>query len=138
MLPCIFRIEQAQDPNAAAAANTSAPMVGGTQAQQQQQQSQANIDKIAATHIRNLILKTVAPVLAKTRPLPDVLDEYKQEFGSLGEENNLISQSKAIHFPTCRRCPPHCGLSHPPGKNLLLLLRPSVPARSRAQSVTAG
>ncbi len=71
------RIEQTNDPAAAVTAN----LVGQSAAQLQHA---ASIDKIAATHIRNLILKSVAPVLSKTRPPPDVLDEYRQEFGALG------------------------------------------------------
>jgi len=43
-----------------------------------------NVDKVV-TNIRNLVVKGVTPVLKVTRPLPDILDEYKADFGSIGE-----------------------------------------------------
>ncbi|XP_059080951.1 transcription initiation factor TFIID subunit 6-like isoform X1 [Tigriopus californicus] len=59
------RVDQANDPNIMAS-------------------SMGNIDKIAATHIRNLIIKSVSPVLKGIRPPPDILEEYKAEYGSFG------------------------------------------------------
>lgn len=44
-----------------------------------------NIDKIAANNIKNLVIKSVSPVLKTTRAPPDILQEYKHEFGSLGK-----------------------------------------------------
>ena len=43
-----------------------------------------DVDKKAVQNIRSLVLKSVEPVLKTIRPQPDVLDEYKNEFGSLG------------------------------------------------------
>lgn len=41
-------------------------------------------DKIAVGHIKHLILKVVHPVLKSLRPGPDIVEEYRVEFGSLG------------------------------------------------------
>jgi len=43
-----------------------------------------NIEKIAASHIRNLIVKAVAPIVRGSKTPPDMLSEYREEFGSLG------------------------------------------------------
>ena len=42
------------------------------------------LDKKGVENIRNLILKTVVPVLKSVRSAPDLMEEYKAEFGSLG------------------------------------------------------
>ncbi|RXN06809.1 transcription initiation factor TFIID subunit 6 [Labeo rohita] len=44
----------------------------------------SNIDKIGADHVQSLLLKHCASVVAKTRPLPDVVDQYKADYGYLG------------------------------------------------------
>lgn len=44
----------------------------------------SNIDKIASGHIKQLLIKVVAPVLKSIRNPPDYIEEYKQEFGYLG------------------------------------------------------
>ncbi len=46
--------------------------------------TQGNVEHTAARHIKNLIVKSVSPVLKTIRHSPDVLEEYTQEFGSLG------------------------------------------------------
>lgn len=46
--------------------------------------SLSNTDKIAAGHIRAMLQKCCAPVLKAMRNPPDVLEEYKSEFGFLG------------------------------------------------------
>jgi transcription initiation factor TFIID subunit 6 len=43
-----------------------------------------NIEKIAANHIRNLIVKSVSPIIKTTRAPPDVVEEFRTDFGSLG------------------------------------------------------
>lgn len=43
-------------------------------------------DKNAAAHIKGLLLKTVAPVLKTLRSPPDVVADYKMEFGYLGPQ----------------------------------------------------
>ena len=50
------------------------------------QTNMSNIEKIAANHIRNLIVNnSVGPLLCKTRPLPDLLEKYQEDFGSFGK-----------------------------------------------------
>uniref|UniRef100_A0AAY4EGK7 Transcription initiation factor TFIID subunit 6 n=1 Tax=Denticeps clupeoides TaxID=299321 RepID=A0AAY4EGK7_9TELE len=44
----------------------------------------SNIDKIGAEHVQSLLLKHCASVIAKTRPLPDVVDQYRTDYGYLG------------------------------------------------------
>uniref|UniRef100_A0A9J7ZZ66 Transcription initiation factor TFIID subunit 6 n=1 Tax=Cyprinus carpio carpio TaxID=630221 RepID=A0A9J7ZZ66_CYPCA len=44
----------------------------------------SNIDKIGADHVQSLLLKHCASVVAKTRPLPDMVDQYKVDYGYLG------------------------------------------------------
>lgn len=44
----------------------------------------ANVDKLAIGHIKNLIVKALVPVLKSLRSTPDLLEEYKQEYGYLG------------------------------------------------------
>ncbi|XP_062401141.1 transcription initiation factor TFIID subunit 6 [Sardina pilchardus] len=44
----------------------------------------SNIDKIGADHVQSLLLKHCASVVSKTRPLPDVVDQYRADYGYLG------------------------------------------------------
>uniref|UniRef100_A0A8C9V9T6 Transcription initiation factor TFIID subunit 6 n=1 Tax=Scleropages formosus TaxID=113540 RepID=A0A8C9V9T6_SCLFO len=44
----------------------------------------SNIDKIGADHVQSLLLKHCASVIAKTRPLPDNVDQYRADYGYLG------------------------------------------------------
>lgn len=44
----------------------------------------SNTDKIAAGHIRAMLQKTCAPVLKTTRNAPDLVDDYKRDYGFLG------------------------------------------------------
>ncbi|KAJ8967338.1 hypothetical protein NQ317_007983 [Molorchus minor] len=43
-----------------------------------------NIDKIASGHIKQLLVKVLAPILKSIRNLPDNMEEYKQEYGYFG------------------------------------------------------
>ncbi|GAB6024217.1 Transcription initiation factor TFIID subunit 6 [Chamberlinius hualienensis] len=43
-----------------------------------------NIDKIAAEHVKQLLIKVVPAVLKSARQTPDVLEDYKSEYGYLG------------------------------------------------------
>ncbi|XP_045026028.1 transcription initiation factor TFIID subunit 6 isoform X2 [Daphnia magna] len=45
---------------------------------------QANADRIAASHIKQLTIKVMVPILKVTRQPPDNVDDYRQEFGYLG------------------------------------------------------
>ncbi|XP_052321298.1 transcription initiation factor TFIID subunit 6-like [Oncorhynchus keta] len=44
----------------------------------------SNIDKIGADHVQSLLLKHCASVIAKTRPLPDNMEQYRTDYGYLG------------------------------------------------------
>ncbi|XP_051532612.1 transcription initiation factor TFIID subunit 6-like [Myxocyprinus asiaticus] len=44
----------------------------------------SNIDKIGADHVQSLLLKHCASVIAKTRLVPDVVEQYKTDYGYLG------------------------------------------------------
>lgn len=44
----------------------------------------SNIDKIGADHVQSLLLKHCASVIAKTRALPDAVDQYRADYGYLG------------------------------------------------------
>uniref|UniRef100_A0A667Z505 Transcription initiation factor TFIID subunit 6 n=1 Tax=Myripristis murdjan TaxID=586833 RepID=A0A667Z505_9TELE len=44
----------------------------------------SNIDKIGADHVQSLLLKHCASVIAKTRPLPDNVEQYRTDYGYLG------------------------------------------------------
>ncbi|KAK6316587.1 transcription initiation factor TFIID subunit 6-like [Coregonus clupeaformis] len=44
----------------------------------------SNIDKIGADHVQSLLLKHCASVIAKTRPLPDNVEQYRVDYGYLG------------------------------------------------------
>ncbi|CAH1995231.1 unnamed protein product [Acanthoscelides obtectus] len=43
-----------------------------------------NTDKIASGHIKQLLVKVLAPILRSTRQPPDNVDEYRQDYGYLG------------------------------------------------------
>lgn len=42
----------------------------------------SSIDKLAASHIKNLLLKIIPPVIKETHQLPDNLEEYMSDYGS--------------------------------------------------------
>ncbi|KAI4466035.1 transcription initiation factor tfiid subunit 6 [Holotrichia oblita] len=44
----------------------------------------SNLDKIAAGHIKSLLVKVLAPVIKNLRNPPDHLEEYKADYGYLG------------------------------------------------------
>lgn len=46
--------------------------------------SNPNVEKIAATHIKNLIIKSVPAVLKTARSPLDTVEDYKNDCGSLG------------------------------------------------------
>lgn len=46
-------------------------------------------DKIAAGHIKHLLVKVLTPLLKSTRQPPDNLDDYRNEFGALGPTLHL-------------------------------------------------
>ena len=44
----------------------------------------SNTDKIAAGHIRSSLIKSCAPVLKTLRSTPDLIEDYKKDYGFLG------------------------------------------------------
>ncbi|VVC45247.1 Histone-fold,TATA box binding protein associated factor (TAF),Armadillo-like helical,TAF6, C-terminal HEAT [Cinara cedri] len=46
--------------------------------------SQNNIDRISINQIKNLLCKVLIPALKTTHQLPENVEEYKKEFGSIG------------------------------------------------------
>ncbi|XP_043996368.1 transcription initiation factor TFIID subunit 6 isoform X1 [Gambusia affinis] len=44
----------------------------------------SNIDRIGAEHVQSLLLKHCASVIAKIRPQPDNVEQYRTDFGYLG------------------------------------------------------
>ncbi|XP_040005968.1 transcription initiation factor TFIID subunit 6 [Xiphias gladius] len=44
----------------------------------------SNIDKIGADHVQSLLLKHCASVIAKIRPQPDNMEQYRADYGYLG------------------------------------------------------
>uniref|UniRef100_A0A1B6D682 Transcription initiation factor TFIID subunit 6 n=1 Tax=Clastoptera arizonana TaxID=38151 RepID=A0A1B6D682_9HEMI len=64
-------------------------------------------DKVAAGHIKHLLVKVLVPVLKSSRIPPDLVDEYKAEFGSLGptlhaavmKARTSITPTISIHQP---------------------------------------
>ena len=59
-----------------------------------------NMEKIAASHIKNLLLKGCTPILKAVKQPPDVLEDYKEEFGSIGQYLHLhVSRSRSSGPP---------------------------------------
>ncbi|KAK9872277.1 hypothetical protein WA026_017082 [Henosepilachna vigintioctopunctata] len=48
----------------------------------------SNVDKIASGHIKQLIIKSLVPVLKSVRSPPDYIEEYKQDYGYFGASLN--------------------------------------------------
>ncbi|KAM6907734.1 transcription initiation factor TFIID subunit 6 [Xenentodon cancila] len=44
----------------------------------------SNIDRIGAEHVQSLLLKHCASVIAKIRPQPDIVEQYRTDYGYLG------------------------------------------------------
>ncbi|XP_076025113.1 transcription initiation factor TFIID subunit 6 isoform X2 [Genypterus blacodes] len=44
----------------------------------------SNIDRIGADHVQSLLLKHCASVIAKLRPQPDTVEQYRTDYGYLG------------------------------------------------------
>nr|CAD7405324.1 unnamed protein product [Timema cristinae] len=44
----------------------------------------SNVDKIAAGHIKHLLVKVLAPLVKTLRQSPDLVEEYRAEYGYLG------------------------------------------------------
>ncbi|KAI8514287.1 Transcription initiation factor TFIID subunit 6 [Branchiostoma belcheri] len=93
-----------------------------------------SVDKTAAEHIRALLLKHCAPVLAKIRPGPDNQEQYKTDFGYLGPHlcahvgraSAVLSAMAAPRTPTPQATTP----------SVLTISRPSTPANPPSTPTT--
>ncbi|XP_077987771.1 transcription initiation factor TFIID subunit 6-like [Glandiceps talaboti] len=103
----------------------------------------SNVDKIAAEHLRTLILKQCGTYLKQTRKAPDEVESYKQEFGYLGgvlcaQVMKLRSQPAgpvtSVQPQTPR--PPNMTLSMPRSTSILSSAQrtPTTPTISRIPS----
>ncbi|XP_067014276.1 transcription initiation factor TFIID subunit 6 isoform X4 [Anabrus simplex] len=91
----------------------------------------SNIDKIAAGHIKHLLVKVLVPLLKSQRQPPDYLDDYRAEYGYLGP---------ALHAAVvkARTQPPPSSTSGPgstPGAGLAVSGATTVMANMSARSV---
>ncbi|CAG0920202.1 unnamed protein product [Notodromas monacha] len=60
------------------------------------QGASSNADRVAAVHIQTLLVKSCVSALKICRNLPDVLDQYRAEFGFLGPAlHNGVSKARA-------------------------------------------
>uniref|UniRef100_A0AAZ3SUD1 Transcription initiation factor TFIID subunit 6 n=1 Tax=Oncorhynchus tshawytscha TaxID=74940 RepID=A0AAZ3SUD1_ONCTS len=90
----------------------------------------SNIDKIGADHVQSLLLKHCASVIAKTRPLPDNMEQYRADYGYLGPTlcSHVVKARNHTHHHTGRatRCLSvvMCNVifPSPPGDHLEFLL----------------
>ncbi|XP_034238407.1 transcription initiation factor TFIID subunit 6 [Thrips palmi] len=44
----------------------------------------SSVDRIAAGHIKHLLLKILPPIIKSMRSVPDIMEEYKAEYGYMG------------------------------------------------------
>lgn len=60
----------------------------------------SNIDKASSGHVKQLIIKVLAPVIKSIRNPPDNLEEYKQEYGYLGPAlHNAVIKARTQPTP---------------------------------------
>lgn len=60
----------------------------------------SNTDKIAAGHIRSLLQKSCANVIKGVRSAPDIVEEYKRDYGPLGA---TLHQGKSLTSKTIKK-----------------------------------
>uniref|UniRef100_A0A1B0CAI8 TAF6 C-terminal HEAT repeat domain-containing protein n=2 Tax=Lutzomyia longipalpis TaxID=7200 RepID=A0A1B0CAI8_LUTLO len=84
----------------------------------------SNTDKIAAGHIRAMLQKVSAPVLKTIRSAPDVVEDYKRDYGFLGP---TLHQAVV----KARSAPPAPTVTTPPNNNSVTIvttpIAPSIP-----------
>lgn len=60
----------------------------------------SNIDKASSGHVKQLIVKVLAPVIKNIRNTPDNLDEYRQDYGYLGSAlHNAVQKARTQPTP---------------------------------------
>uniref|UniRef100_A0A6B2EJQ1 Transcription initiation factor TFIID subunit 6 n=1 Tax=Phlebotomus kandelakii TaxID=1109342 RepID=A0A6B2EJQ1_9DIPT len=85
----------------------------------------SNTDKIAAGHIRAMLQKVSAPVLKTIRNSPDVVEDYKRDYGFLGP---TLHQAVV----KARSAPPAPTVTTPPNNNsVTIVTTPIAPSISR-------
>uniref|UniRef100_A0A1B6INQ8 Transcription initiation factor TFIID subunit 6 n=1 Tax=Homalodisca liturata TaxID=320908 RepID=A0A1B6INQ8_9HEMI len=120
-------------------------------------------DKIASGHIKHLLVKVLTPLLKSSKQPPDNLEEYKSEFGSLGQMlhgavvkartaattpsialsqptiiHSAMSQPRTITMPGTPR-PSHSGaLTNPQQKYVIVTSRPPASPSPVSQSGSGG
>ena len=115
-----------------AATETVSVMGGGT-----------NMEKIAATHIKNLLLKGCTPILKTIKQPPDNIDDYKDEFGSIGQFLHVgvsRSRSSAPSSTTSSSMPPGTGTpaaTSVPPTNITTIPKPG-PTLVRLSNISSG
>lgn len=80
----------------------------------------SNTDKIAAGHIRAMLQKSCAPVLKTLRNQPDIVEEYKKDYGFLG-----LTLHQAV--VKARNAPPSSGNNNSNSSAVSNVPTPSVP-----------
>ncbi|XP_059620921.1 transcription initiation factor TFIID subunit 6 isoform X2 [Phlebotomus argentipes] len=85
----------------------------------------SNTDKIAAGHIRAMLQKVSAPVLKTIRNAPDIVEDYKRDYGFLGP---TLHQAVV----KARSAPPAPTVTTPPNNNsVTIVTTPIAPSISR-------
>lgn len=96
------------------------------------QGNMSNTDKIAAGHIRNSLQKSCAPVLKSMRPLPDIIEEYKRDYGYLGATLHQAvikarsGQATTVNTPSSSVSSPIVTLSGSSGSGISVINPPPV------------
>lgn len=69
----------------------------------------SNTDKIAAGHIRSILQKSCAPVIKTIRNPPDIVEDYKRDYGSMGTtlHQAVIKARQQIAPPVVTTTQPH-------------------------------
>ncbi|XP_055698874.1 transcription initiation factor TFIID subunit 6 isoform X2 [Phlebotomus papatasi] len=85
----------------------------------------SNTDKIAAGHIRAMLQKVSAPVLKTIRNAPDIVEDYKRDYGFLGP---TLHQAVV----KARSAPPAPTVTTPPNNNsVTIVTTPIAPSINR-------
>ena len=115
-----------------AATETVSVMGGGT-----------NMEKIAASHIKNLLLKGCTPILKTVKQPPDNVDDYKDEFGSIGQFLHAsVSRSRSSAPSSSATSSTGQGTSTPtptsvPPTNIATITKPG-PTLVRLSNISSG
>ncbi|GAB0088830.1 Transcription initiation factor TFIID subunit 6 [Sergentomyia squamirostris] len=85
----------------------------------------SNTDKIAAGHIRAMLQKVSAPVLKTMRNLPDIVEDYKRDYGFLGPTlHQAVVKARSAPTPAAVTTPPN-------NNSVTIVTTPIAPSMSR-------